>query len=154
MKSANRCRTRGFTLIEMVVALVVIGVALSGVMLAFRSIARNSANPVIDQQLIAIAQAASEEVMLQPYVPKTNTTTASGCSRAAFNDVDDFNGYATTGNICTPDGVTVPGLAGYSMSISVAPAAAVSGVSMKQISVTASKGTDSFVVRALRADLS
>jgi MSHA pilin protein MshD len=146
-------RERGFTLIEMVMALVVIGIAITGVLLAFQTVVRGSADPVIAQQLIAIAESMAEEVSLEPYVPQANVITSTGCSREGFNDVTDFNGYSTSGFVCAADGATLTGLTGYSISVSVAPAT-VSGVTMKLVTVVSSKGGDSFTLKFYKSDLS
>ncbi len=140
-------------MIETIIALVVIGSALGGVLLAFQTAVRGSSDAVIAQQLVAIAQSMTEEAALQPYVAQADTTSSTGCGRQGFNDVDDFNGYASAGNVCTPDGLAISGLVGYSVSIAVS-AVTVSGVTMKRIDVTASRGGDSFVLRTHKADLS
>ena len=108
---------------------------------------------MISQQLIAVAQSLTEEVMLQPYTPAANTSTPSGCARDAFNDVSDFNGYATKGFVCTPDGTVITSLNGYSVAISVT-AATLTGVAMKQITVITSNANNSYSLSTYRADLS
>ncbi len=146
-------RQSGFTLIEMVIALVIIGVAITGVMLAFQTVVRGSADPIIAQQLIAISESMAEEVSLEPYVAKANVITSTGCSREGFNDVSDFDGYNTSGYVCAADGTILSGLSGYSVSVTVVPVT-VSGISMKLITVTSSKGSDSFALKSYKADLS
>ena len=59
----------GFTLIEAIVAIVVIGVALAGLLLAVNASVRGSADPVLQRQLLAVAQQYMEEVQLQPWTP-------------------------------------------------------------------------------------
>jgi MSHA pilin protein MshD len=145
-------REAGFTLIELVMALVVVGVAITGVMLAFQTVVRKSSDPVIVQQLISVAETITEEAALLPYVPQTNVTTSSGCARDGFNDVSDFHNYATS-SICAADGTVLTSLSGYSVSVQVT-SITVSGVAMKLITVVSSKGADSFTLRTLKADLS
>lgn len=60
-------RSRGFTLIEAVVAIVVVGVALTGVLMAVREGVRGSADPVLQRQLLGVAQQVLEDIELQPY---------------------------------------------------------------------------------------
>ena len=115
---ASPRRSRGFTLPEALLAIVVIGVGLTGVLSAFRSVTRNSADPVIHKQMIAVAQALMEEIQLKPYAVAAHTAPA-GCARDSFNDVRDYNGYASTG-VCTVDGVAIPALASLNVAASVA----------------------------------
>ena len=146
-----KARTRGFTLIEVVVALVVITVGLAGVMAALRVAVAASADPLEAKQLTMAAEALMDEIMLQPFNPAPNAAT-TGCSRASFNDVDDYNGYRSTG-ICLPDGQAIAALSGYSASVDVA-AAVVGTVPTKRITVTITRDGNSFSLVAHKADLS
>lgn len=152
MAAKTALRTKGFTLIEMLIAISVVGISVAGVLLAFQTASRNSAEPVVQQQLISLAQSLTEEAMLQPYTPAANASPV-GCARDTFNDVSDFNGYATSGYVCAPDGSAIASLNGYSVSISVAPAT-VAGVAMKKVSVQVSKGSNSYLLTTYRGDLS
>jgi len=117
-RSATRSRLRrGFTLPEVIIAIVVLGVGLAGVLLALRTAARGSGDPVVHRQMQAIAQELLEEIQLKPYAVTANSA-AAGCARDTFNDVSDYNGYASTG-ICAVDGTAIPALTGYSLAISV-----------------------------------
>jgi len=75
----------GFTLVELIVSIVVIAVAVTGVLLAVQFTTMHSADPMIRQQAVAIADAYMEEIMLQSY----NQT--GGTTRQTFNDVYDYN---------------------------------------------------------------
>ena len=132
----------GFTLVEMILAIVVLGVGLAGVMLAFSIAVGRSADPVINQQMLAIAEEMIEEIQLKPYTVAANTAPA-GCARDTYNDVADYNGYATSGQICTVDGTAVGALAGYSVSVSVASGTLGGVGNAKRIVVTVSRGSQS-----------
>jgi len=139
------------TLIELIVAIVVLGVGLAGVLIAFSTVARGSADPVIAQQLLAIAEEMLEEIELKPYAPAANAAPA-GCARNTFNDVADYDGYATAGRICTIDGVPIASLAGYSISVQV-QAAALDGVgAARRILVTVTRGADAVTLTGWRTD--
>jgi MSHA pilin protein MshD len=135
----------------MVVAIVVLGVGLAGVMLAFSFAVRASADPVIHQQMVAVAEEMIEEIQLKPYAASANTAPA-GCARDSYNDVADYNGYASSGQVCTVDGTAVPALSGYSVSVSVA-AGTLAGVgAARRIAVTVSKGSQSLTLVGWRTD--
>lgn len=142
-------RRRGFTLIEMILAIVVIGIGVAGLFLAFRTTVKGSADPVVSKQLLAIAEEMVEEIELKPYGTATNTA-PGGCARNTYNDVVDYDGYATTGQICDIDGVAVAALSGYSVTVSVKPGT-IGGVSAAyKITVTASRGGSSLTLVAWR----
>jgi MSHA pilin protein MshD len=124
---------RGMTLVEAIIAIVVLGVGLAGVMLAFNTVARGSADPVVHKQMLAIAQEMLEEIQLKPYAAAPNAA-PSGCARDTFNDVGDYNGWSHSP--CTVDGVAIAALASYTVSVSVAPAALAGVADARRITVT------------------
>lgn len=86
---------RGLTLIELIVFIVIVGVALAGVLTVLNHTTRHSADPLVRKQALAIAEALLEEVMLQPFSwcdpddPQAATATsnavgATGCSAAGM----------------------------------------------------------------------
>lgn len=141
---------RGFTLIEAIVAIVVIGVALTGLLLAVGASVRGSADPVVQRQMLAIAQQFIEEVQLKPWAAAANAAPA-GCARDTYNDLLDYNGYSST-TICAVDGTAIAALSGYAVSISVA-AATLSGVAAaRRITVTVTRGSSTLVLTGWRTD--
>lgn len=137
--SAER-RQRGMTLIELVIAMVVIAVGLAGVLLAFSTVGAGSADPVVERQLQAVAEEMLEEISLKPFAAASNTPPAT-CARNTFNDVADYNGYSSSGQICTIDGTPIPALAGYSVQVSVVSGTLAGVASALKISVTVSRGS-------------
>lgn len=149
-------RASGFTLIEMVIAIVIISVGLAGVLMAFNTAVKSSADPMIHKQMLAVAEEMMEEVLLKPFDPVVPVSTnslkncggASPPSREAFNDVTDYHGYQTNG-ICTIEGVAVPGLeTPYGLTVTVAPAgdlgtgsSSISISNVKKVTVTVNHGT-------------
>ncbi len=151
--SARRQRPaqRGLTLVELLIAIVVIGVGLGGVMLAFSTLARQNADPVVQRQMLAIAQGLMEEIHLKPYASATNAA-PSGCARDTFNDVSDYHAYTTTNLICGVDGTVVSGLNGYSVRVVVAVAALAGVADAKRVDVIVNRGSDSFTLTGWRTD--
>ena len=150
-KSAPRSGQRGLSLIEMVLAIVVLGIGLTGVLLAFSTVTRGSADPVVTQQMLAIAEEMLEEIQLKPYAVSANAASAA-CARNTFNDLLDYNGYASTGNICTIDGTVIPSLAGYSVQVQVQVAPLVGVSAAQRIDVTVTRGTNSLTLTGWRTD--
>ena len=78
LRARLRRRPRGFTLPEAILAIVVLGVGLAGLLLAFATVAKSSADPVLQQQMMAVAQELLEEIQLKPYAPAANGLGDSG----------------------------------------------------------------------------
>ena len=142
---------RGISLVELVLAIIVIGVGLAGVMLAFSFVTRGSADPVITQQMLAIAEEMIEEIRLKPYAVAANAAPAA-CARDTFNDTLDYHGYATTAGICNIDGTLIPSLASYALSVQV-QAGTLAGVSAaRRIDVTVRHGSNVLILTGWRTD--
>jgi MSHA pilin protein MshD len=109
-------RSRGFTLAEIVVLIVVIGVALAGVLLVFQNTVAGSADPQVRKQALAIAEGLLDEILLASYDP---IAPAGGATRADFNDVADYNGYSTAGGMVDIQGNPIAGLGNYNAAVAV-----------------------------------
>lgn len=132
-------RRAGMTLIELVLAIVIISVGVAGVMAAFSTVVRGSADPLIRKQMLTIADEMMEEIALKPF-PVTANVAPAGCARNTYNDVLDYNGYASPANtICDIDGTAIASLSGYSVSVSVvadATLTAITAANAYKITVT------------------
>jgi MSHA pilin protein MshD len=58
---------RGVSLVELIVSIVIVAVAVAGVLAALSMTTRASADPLVEKQALAIAQALLEEVQLMPF---------------------------------------------------------------------------------------
>jgi len=63
----RRLLQRGISLIELIIFIVIISVALTGILLVMNTVTRNSADPLIHKQALAIAESLLEEVELMPF---------------------------------------------------------------------------------------
>ncbi len=128
---------RGFTLVEMILAIVVLGVGLAGVLLAFQQTTRGSADPLVQRQLLALAEGMLEEVLSKPFAAGAGS---GGTCRSGFDDMVDYNGYA--GPICVVGQAgSVASLAGYQIAV-VVQDDVLAGVNARRVTVTASRSAD------------
>ena len=126
-----RARSRaGLTLVELVISLVVIGIVLSGSFLALRQTLLSSADPMLQQQAVAVAEAILEESLGKAYRDPDdgNVCPAPEAARPLFDNVCDFQGYDETG-VTTQEGVAVAGLETYRVRVAVDPAATLGSLS-------------------------
>lgn len=140
-------RMAGVTLVELIVAIVIMGVALAGLAAAFTRTSVASADPMVTQQMLAIAEGMMEEVLLKPFTVATDEEAAP--TRAQFNDVRDYDrvddaspGYSSSG-IRDIDGAAIPGLETYGVSVRI-NAVALTGVPSGEalrVVVTVNHGT-------------
>lgn len=109
----------GFTLIELVIAIVIIGIAVSGVLLVMNYTSAHSADPMIQAQAVAIAESYMEEISLHPFIDPDGSD--AGETRATYDDIFDYNGLSNVGAV-DQSGNAVPGLGSYTVTVSVVPA--------------------------------
>jgi MSHA pilin protein MshD len=107
---------RGATLVELVVAIVIIGVALAGALTVFIRNTSASADPLILHQATAIAEAYLEEALTK------NFAVGPGNTRATYDDVLDYN-FTDVGARDQTGGLPITGLEGYTVQIQAAYAA-------------------------------
>lgn len=110
---------QGFSLIELVVAIVLIAVAVAGVMQVFITTTRRSADPMVREQAQLVAEAYLEEILLKKfYDPDTsNVCPANEGSRSAYDNVCDFSGLSEAPH--DQFGNAIGALAAYSVQVTV-----------------------------------
>lgn len=142
---------RGLSLIELLVFIVVVGIAVTGVLSVFSLNARSSADPMVQKQALAIAESLLDEVLAKPYTycdpDDANVETASspaGCATmpeamgpeagetrysnlTPYDNVNDYSGFSMAG-IVDLNNNAVTGLGGYTATVQVQPAGAFNGI--------------------------
>ena len=150
----------GFSLIELVVFIVVLGVSLGGIMLAINQSVSRSADPMTAIRAVELGQAYLDEILpmrfdensAQGGSPRCNEnplilacTTLAGFgpdagpeTRALFDDVDDYNGLDESPPQ-DANGIARAGYANYQVQVAVAYAGADIGLAAndaKRVTVT------------------
>lgn len=143
----NSRRQLGFTLIELIIFIVVVGIGLAGILTVSTTVVRSSADPMLRKQSIVIAESLLEEILLKDYSKPSGSTVvgfASGGARNLYDCVDDYNTYATTTGIVDTTGTAVAGLSSFNISPAVVVSTFTMGaVTVKKVvvSVTGPQGT-------------
>jgi MSHA pilin protein MshD len=119
-------RQRGFTIIELIVFIVIVGVALAGILTVMNQVVSRSADPMLTKQAAALADSVMEEVLQKAYDNPDGTTAGD---RTTWDSVTDFNG-ATQAAFGLP-----ASLMGYTLLVTVADDAATLGVPARRVTV-------------------
>jgi MSHA pilin protein MshD len=133
-------------MIELLVFIVVVGVALAGVLSAINIGVRASADPMVRKQALAAAESLLEEIEQQPFTycdPRDTSaptaTSSAGCSVAGFSmdtpanwgsgktrygptffdNVADYNNFAMSGTLSDVFQQASSRLTGYSASVKI-----------------------------------
>ncbi|GAB4512109.1 MAG: hypothetical protein Tsb0026_15810 [Sulfuricaulis sp.] len=112
----SRFYARGVSLVELVVAIVIIGVAVSGVLVVFLRNTSASADPLIAHQAIAIAEAYLEEALTRNFTDPDGTNV--GETRLTYDNVTDYN--FTDNGARDQNGSLINGLGGYTVQMQAA----------------------------------
>ena len=59
----TRSQQRGFTLIELIIFIVVVGAGLAGILSVMNTVVKSSADPMVRKQAIALADSILEEIL-------------------------------------------------------------------------------------------
>lgn len=141
---------RGISLIELIMFIVIISVALTGILLVMNIVTRNSADPLVHKQALAIAESLLEEVELMPFTycepDDASAVTAqsavvggTGCATTVeamgpeagetrgsttnpFDNVNDYAGFNMAAGAVT-DIAGGAAVGGYAARVAVAPVA-------------------------------
>ena len=121
----DAARTQGgLTLIELVISIAVLGIALGGALLAVDHTTVRSADPLLQHQASAVAEAYLEEILLKSFLdPDVGTVCpASEANRGLYDNVCDYAGLDDSG-ARDQEGAAVTGLSSYRVRVTVDTAA-------------------------------
>jgi MSHA pilin protein MshD len=120
-----RRRSRGFTLIELIVAITVVAICVTTVLGVIAAVARRSADAVLEQQAIAIAQAYLDEIVQRWVVDPNGAPPNTG--RGSWDLVDEYNGLNDVG-ANNQFGNPITALSAYTVTVAVVQSTALTGV--------------------------
>jgi MSHA pilin protein MshD len=131
-RKGGRIKQRGISLIELIMFIVIISVALTGILLVMTNVTRHSADPLLHKQAIAAAESLLEEIELQDFI--SASTPAAACPQNAvtqanrasgYHIVCDYDGFSTalTGIHPVSGAAGVAGLGSYNAKVAVKDAA-------------------------------
>jgi MSHA pilin protein MshD len=167
----------GFTLVETVIVIVLMGAMMAGMTSLFMNNVGNSHRPFLRQRALAVANAFMDEISRKqwneasalgggcvntgsgscPLGPAAVAIGSDGESRATYDDIDDYHGL----NQDPPQdssGTAMPGYSGFTVSVNVTqPAAAwnaipAADVRLITVSVTSSSN-ETLTVSAYRVNI-
>ena len=99
--------SNGFTLIEALLASVVLAMVVGAVIMPFSTGAANTAQNARSTLAVHLAQDLMEEILAKPFSDPDGSE-AGETGRSSWDDMDDYDGYSeATGAIAGFDGVTV-----------------------------------------------
>lgn len=145
-------RQAGVTLVELIIAMVIISVGVLGVIQVFSYSSVASADPMVTKQMRAVAEGLMEEIQHQSFTATANAA-PSGCARNTYNDIADYNGYSQS-IICDINGNDL-GLTNMTVSVSVTTPSStlfpgVAAASMLEITVVVTYAGQSFTLKGWR----
>jgi MSHA pilin protein MshD len=112
---------RGISLIELIMFMVIISIAITGILLVMNAVTGHSADTLLRKQAIAIAESLLEEVELQDFVSASgvpvNVTQANRAS--VYHIVNNYDGFSMNGIYPVNSATVIPGLGNYKASVSV-----------------------------------
>jgi MSHA pilin protein MshD len=115
MPNKLRHLSSAFTLIEILVTIVVISIAGTALMGVYTNMVAKSADPIIQQQALAIAEAYMEEIRLKAF---NDPDGIEGEARSDYDDIQDYNGLPDN-TVRDQNGNAIGSLSAYTVSVNV-----------------------------------
>lgn len=121
-------RAHGVTLVELVIFIAIVSLGTAGILLVMNYTTQRSADPMLKQQALLIAESYLEEIVLQPFTDPSPPGVTQVCPtslpykeaiRASYDNICDYHNLADTSGAIDRLGNTVAGLTAYNISVSV-----------------------------------
>jgi MSHA pilin protein MshD len=171
-------RQRGISLLELIMFIIIVSIGVTALLLVFNTTLAKSVDPMIQKQMLAIAESLLEEVEAKPFTycdpddaNAASAANAAGCATTAeamgpeagpetrtsttipFDNVNDYGAGLIINPITDLTGTAIAGLGAYSATIAVAAVAlgTVPATDSLQITVTVTgPGNNSLVLQGYR----
>ncbi len=140
---------RGVSLVELVVFIVIVSLSVAGILLVMNVTTRHSADPMIQEQALLIAESYMKEILMKRfYDDDTNNVCPGpeGGGRIAYDNVCDYNGLNDNSGARDQFGNAISGLERYNVAVTVTNTGVTLGPTVSQINNTG-------VIRVLRVDV-
>lgn len=129
----NKNRQAGVTLIELIITIVVLGIALSALISSLSIGIGRSAQPILEGKALELSQAYLDEILAMSFDDQTPTgggevsaaqspcaLSEEGQSRELYDDVDDYDGVSDAPPVLIDSTIDMSRYANYQVDISVA----------------------------------
>ena len=154
--------TGGVTLIELVIAISIVAVTVTGTLLSINRTVRGSADPMVVRQALSIGEAYLEEILLRGYYDPDLGAAGGVCpaveaSRDLYDNICDYDGLSDAG-ARDQDNNAIAGLASYQVDVAVETATATLGAlvgdpAVLRVDVTVASGAEvNFTLSGYRAN--
>lgn len=144
--SMSRRKQCGFTLIEVIIFIVVVGAGLAGILAVSTNAVKASADPMVRKQAMALADSILEEILQKEYADPDGISGET--TRDTMDDVDDYNGKDKT--LFASDWPA--SLSAYNVAIVVEAPANISGIPHKRVTVTVTGGSHEIAMTGYRSN--
>ena len=140
----------GLTLVELVISIVILSIVVVGVFSALGTLVGRSADPMIRQQSIAVAQAYLEEIQSMDFgLPGGGCPAVPGTGgRANFNNICHYHNLSDSGAV-DQNGSSIASLANYDVTVTVTGSSnlgSLSAASAARIDVSVTGPTNETVI--------
>lgn len=156
MRVKKSVHQRGVTLVELVIFIMLVSLGVAGILMVMVSTTQRSADPMIQQQALLIAESYLEEILHKRFRdPGPGGAATSICptpevaGRAVYDNVCDYHNLNNTAGAVDQLGNTVTGLTAYNVSVTVTGNVG----DATALGPTVSQATNTGALRVLRVDV-